>query len=77
MDIDQGPNPERQSIAATVINPWGKGSVPKTLDETVREKLHPGSLPRPDPLKVCAGMGSDKPRTACEQPILLQDGIRN
>lgn len=41
----------------------------KTLVEIVREKLHAGALPREDPLKLWAGVGSGKPCAVCDQPI--------
>ena len=42
----------------------------KTLADLVREKLHAGTLPLDDPLKVWAGIGSGNPCSACERPIL-------
>ena len=41
------------------------------LTEKVRDKLDAGVLPHDDPLKLWAGgIGSGKPCTACEKPIL-------
>jgi len=44
--------------------------VPNTLAEAVRQKIHDGSLPVDDPLKVWAGIGSGNPCASCEEPIL-------
>jgi len=44
--------------------------VPKTLAEIAREKLHTGTLPREDPLKLWAGIGTGKPCAVCEKQIL-------
>ena len=44
--------------------------MPKTVTEMAREKLRAGMLPRGEPLKLWAGIGSGKPCAVCEQPIL-------
>jgi hypothetical protein len=43
--------------------------VPNGLAEIVRKKLDAGVLPRDQPLKVWAGIGSGKRCSACETPI--------
>jgi hypothetical protein len=44
--------------------------VPSTLAEIVRRKLHAGTLPHEQPLKLWANVGSGKPCTACDAPIV-------